>query len=113
MIGSLSDLPYVLAATEQDFISPTNVQALIWQQLVPSLLAGATLARWWNVTPKELHAVALYQQTGEELVFVAAGDPELLDKITRDSLRPIVSATAVAGRHGAAAEKGRRRNGAS
>ena len=45
LIGSLSDLPYVLAATEQDFISPTNVQALIWQQLVPSLLAGATVSR--------------------------------------------------------------------
>jgi hypothetical protein len=82
LIGSLSDLPYVLASTEQDFISPTNVQALIWQQLVPSLLAGATLARWWNVTPKELHAVAVYQQTGEELVSAAAGDSELLDKIT-------------------------------
>ncbi len=82
LIGSLSDLPYVLAATEQDFISPTNVQALIWQQLVPSLLASATVSRWWNVTPKELHAVALYQQTGEELVFIAAGDPELLEKIT-------------------------------
>ncbi len=82
LIGSLSDLPFVLAATEQDLISPANVQALIWQQLVPSLLAGATVARWWNVTPKELHAVALYQQTGEELVSASAGNPELLDKIT-------------------------------
>ena len=82
LVGSLSDLPYVLAGTEQDLISPANVQALIWQQLVPSLLAGATLSRWWNVTPKELHAVALYQETGEELVSAAAGDPQLLDRIT-------------------------------
>jgi hypothetical protein len=82
LVGSLSDLPYVLAATEQDLISPANVQALIWQQLVPSLLAGATLARWWNATPKELHAVALYQQEGEQLVAAAAANPELLDKIT-------------------------------
>ena len=82
LVGSLADLPYVLAGTEQDLISPTNVQALIWQELVPSLLAGATLSRWWNVTPKELHAVALYQQTGEELVSTAAGNAELLEKIT-------------------------------
>jgi hypothetical protein len=82
LVGSLSDLPYVLAATEQNFISPANVQALIWEQLVPSLLAGATLSRWWNVTPKELHAVALYQRTGEELVSATAGDPELLEKVT-------------------------------
>ena len=73
LVGSLSDLPYVLAGTEQDLISPANVQALIWQQLVPSLLAGATLSRWWNVTPKELHAVALYQETGEELVSAVCG----------------------------------------
>jgi hypothetical protein len=82
LVGSLSDLPYVLATTEQNFISPSNVQALIWEQLVPSLLAGATLSRWWNVTPKELHAVALYQETGEVLVTAAAGNPELLEKIT-------------------------------
>jgi hypothetical protein len=91
LVGSLADLPYVLAGTEQDMISPTNVQALIWQELVPSLLAGATLSRWWNVTPKELHAVALYQQTGEELVSAAAGNPALLDKmasILSDRLPP-------------------------
>jgi hypothetical protein len=82
LIGSLSDLPYVLATTEQNFISPANIQALIWEQLVPSLLAGATLTRWWSVTPKELHAVSLYQQTGEELVSAAVGNPELLEQIT-------------------------------
>jgi hypothetical protein len=61
-------LPYVLATVEQDFVSPENVQALIWKELVPGLLTSAVLPRWWNVTPDELHAVALYQQTGEELL---------------------------------------------
>ncbi len=49
-------------------IAPENVQALIWKELVPELLADSVLARWWNVTPNELHAVDLYQQLGEELI---------------------------------------------
>jgi hypothetical protein len=68
LLGSLADLPYALASAEQDFISPENVQALIWAELVPQLLANATLSRWWNVSPGELHAVTLYQKLGEELV---------------------------------------------
>jgi hypothetical protein len=81
LIGSLADLPYVLAAAEQNFISPENVQALIWQELVPSLLAGATISRWWNVDPRELHAVALYQQMGEELIRAAADNEELRGRV--------------------------------
>ena len=46
--GSLADLPYVLAQVEQNFIVPENVQALIWEDLVPSLLASAVLPRWWG-----------------------------------------------------------------
>ena len=37
LVGSLADLPYVLADAEQDFIAPENVQALIWRQVVPGL----------------------------------------------------------------------------
>jgi hypothetical protein len=76
-VGSLADLPYVLAELEQDFIAPKNVQALIWQELVPSLLIGAVLPRWWNVSPAELHAAALYQRSGEELIRAAAKDEQL------------------------------------
>ena len=47
---------------EQNFIVPENVQSLIWEDLVPSLLSSAVLPRWWRVTSNELHAVALYQQ---------------------------------------------------
>ena len=51
LMGSLTDLPYALASTEQDFIAPENVQALIWKELVPDLLVSATLPRWWTVSP--------------------------------------------------------------
>jgi hypothetical protein len=77
LMGSLADLPYSLALAEQNMIAPENVQALIWKELVPELLADAVLARWWNVTPNELHAVALYQQFGEELLSAAAKNPGL------------------------------------
>jgi hypothetical protein len=81
LMGSLADLPYALAATEQDFIAPENVQALIWKELVPDLLVSATVPRWWNITPAELHAVALYQKSGEELLTAAASNAELRGKV--------------------------------
>src|SRR5207247_2843819 len=68
LAGSLTDLPYVLAEMEQNFIVPENVQSLIWEDLAPSLLVSAVLPRWWRVTRNELHAVALYQLFGEELL---------------------------------------------
>jgi len=80
-IGSLADLPYALAALEQDFISPDNVQALIWEELTPQLLAGAVLPRWWNVGPLELHAIALYQRSGEELMTASAENEALRNKV--------------------------------
>jgi len=80
-VGSMADLPYVLAELEQDFIAPRNVQALIWQELVPSLLSSAVLPRWWTVSPEELHAVTLYQRAGEELLTASATDGELRAKV--------------------------------
>jgi hypothetical protein len=80
-VGSLADLPYALADLEQDFISPDNVQALIWKQLTPELLASSTLPRWWNVSPLELHAIALYQRAGEELLIASAKDEALRTKV--------------------------------
>jgi len=81
LVGSLADLPYVLAATEQDFIAPENVQALIWQEFVPNLLANSTLSRWWNVSPHEMHAVALYQRSGEELLTASVSNRQLREKV--------------------------------
>jgi hypothetical protein len=82
LVGSLADLPYVLASAEQDFIAPKNVQALIWRELVPGLLTDAIVPRWWDVTQNELHAVSLYQKFGEELLAAAAHDNELRNKVT-------------------------------
>src|SRR6202035_4400085 len=77
LAGSLADLPYVLAQVEQDFIVPENGQSLIWEDLVPDLLTSAILPRWWAVTPTELHAVTLYQRTGEELLTAAGENAKL------------------------------------
>ena len=82
LLGSLADLPYALASAEKDFIIPKNVQALIWQEVVPNLLVGAMLPRWWNVSPQELHLAALYQRTGEELMRRAVTDSELRSRVT-------------------------------
>jgi hypothetical protein len=81
LVGSLAELPYVLASTEEDFIAPKNVQALIWKEVTADLLVSATLPRWWNVTRNELHAAALYQRSGEDLVTAAATNQELRDKV--------------------------------
>jgi hypothetical protein len=81
LMGSLADLPYALAAAEQDFIAPENVQALIWKELVPDLLVSATVPRWWSISPNELHAVTMYQRAGEELLTSAAADPALRKQV--------------------------------
>jgi hypothetical protein len=93
--GSLADLPYVLAQIEQDFTVPENTQSLIWEDVVPCLLASAVLPRWWRVTRNELHAVALYQRFGEELLTSSTQDEkvrhEVMD-ILSDRLLPRRSA---------------------
>src|SRR6266536_446739 len=81
LVGSLADLAYVLSEAEQDFIAPENVQALIWRESVPGLLHNAILPRWWNVSRNELHAVALYQRAGEELLSVSVSSDELREKV--------------------------------
>jgi hypothetical protein len=81
LIGSLADLPYVLAMTEEDFIAPEKVQALIWRETVPELLVNATVPRWWGLSRDELHAVDLYQRAGEELLQASVDHPELREKV--------------------------------
>jgi hypothetical protein len=77
LVGSLADLPYVLAQVEENFIVPRNVQSLIWEELVPGLMTTAIVSRWWGISPDELHAVTLYQRTGEELLTAAARNEKL------------------------------------
>lgn len=81
LVGSLSDLPYVVAQAEENFIVPNHVQSLIWEDMVPTLMTAAVLPRWWHVTPNELHAVTLYQRFGEELVRAASTNPQLRRRV--------------------------------
>jgi hypothetical protein len=70
--GSLAQLPYALAQAEQNFLVPTREQALIWADLVPQLLASATVPRWWRATPAHTHWVMLHMDCGETLLAEAA-----------------------------------------
>jgi hypothetical protein len=79
--GSLADLPYVLAEVEEDFVVPENVQALVWEDLVPTLLTSSILPRWWHVSEGELHAVTLFQRFGEELLQAAGQDEKLRARV--------------------------------
>jgi hypothetical protein len=81
LVGSLADLPYVLSQVEENFIVPQNVQSLIWEDLTPTLMIDSVLPRWWRVTPHEMHAVALCQHSGEELVTASAKDPALREAV--------------------------------
>ncbi|MGD0346451.1 MAG: hypothetical protein ABSA85_06820 [Terracidiphilus sp.] len=81
LIGSLAELPFVLALTEEDFISPEKLQALIWKETVPQLLVNSILPRWWSVNRDELHAAALYQRAGEELLTASASNADLRQKV--------------------------------
>lgn len=81
LMGSLADLPYALASMDGNFISPSHIQALIWQDTVPVLLADAVVPRWWRVSRDELHAADLYQRTGEELLTASATNAELRRKV--------------------------------
>jgi hypothetical protein len=59
LIGSLSALPYAVAEAEQNFLSPTREQALIWADLVPQMIADVTINRWQNIKPEQIRWVAL------------------------------------------------------
>jgi hypothetical protein len=77
LVGSLVGLPYALAEAEQNFLVPSREQALIWGDLVPQMLVSATVPRWWNVTPSQLHWVGLHMAYGESVLAQAALDEKL------------------------------------
>ena len=72
LVGSLSTLPYALAEAEQNFLVPTQTQALIWGDLVPQMILSAKIPRWWNVSPAQIHWVGLHLQYGRELLAESA-----------------------------------------
>jgi hypothetical protein len=75
LVGSLVSVPYALAEAEQNFLIPSREQALIWGDLVPQMLVTATVPRWWQVSPAQLHWVGLHMDYAENLMAEAALNP--------------------------------------
>jgi hypothetical protein len=86
MMGSLSGLPYALAAAEQNFLVPSHTQALIWNDLVPQMLLTSRTPRFWTVTPAQMHWVGLHMRQGELLIAEAVANPA-----TREALAGALS----------------------
>ena len=80
LTGSLANLPYALAEAEQNFLVPTQTQALIWGDLVPQMILSAKIPRWWNVTSGQVHWVGAQMRFGETLLAESALDPVLRQK---------------------------------
>jgi hypothetical protein len=49
--------------------------------VVPELLVVAIMPRWWAVDQDEMHAAALYQRFGEELLIASASNPKLREEV--------------------------------
>ncbi len=75
LVGSLAGLAYALAEAEQNFLIPSQTQALIWADLVPQMILSAKIPRWWNTTPAQMHWVGLHMRYGKTLLAEAALDP--------------------------------------
>jgi hypothetical protein len=81
LVGSLANLPYTLAEAEQNFLIPTQTQALIWGDLVPQMILSAKIPRWWSVTPAQLHWVGTEIRHAETLLAESALDPALRQNV--------------------------------
>jgi len=90
LVGSLANLPYALAEAEQNFLVPTQTQALIWGDLVPQMILSAKVPRWWDVTPVQMHWVNLHMSLAESMVAGAVLDPSLRPAVV-EALRPMAS----------------------
>ncbi len=76
LMGSLAGLPYALAEAEQNFLVPTQTQALIWGDLVPQMILSAKIPRWWNVTPAQVHFVGLRMRHAQDMLAESVLSPE-------------------------------------
>jgi len=83
LVGSLSGLPYALAEAEQNFLVPTQTQALIWGDLVPQMMLTARASRFWTVTPAQMHWVGMHMRYAEELIAEAALEAAQRDEVSR------------------------------
>ena len=90
LTGSLVSVPYALAEAEQNFLTPTREQALIWADLVPQLIVDITVTRWRNVTADQVRWVALHIRRGRDLLLATALnpaiEPQVLDALRRYEL---------------------------
>ncbi|MBK9170578.1 MAG: hypothetical protein IPM24_24380 [Bryobacterales bacterium] len=77
LLGSLTGLPYALADAEQNFLIPTETQALIWGDLVPQMMLSAKLPRWSGVSGVQLHWVGLHLRYARHLLAKAAIHPAM------------------------------------
>jgi len=75
LVGSLSGLAYALAEAEQNFLVPTQTQALIWGDLVPQMMLAAKAPRFWSVTPVQMHWVGMNMRFAESEVAEASANP--------------------------------------
>jgi len=87
LIGSLNNLPYVLAESEQNFLTPTREQALIWGDLVPQMIVNVTVPRWRTVTQEQVKWVALHMRRGEDLLATATLDPRTRELVLKSLSR--------------------------
>ncbi len=81
LVGSLSGLPYALAEAEQNFLVPTQTQALIWGDLVPQMILTAKAPRFWTVTPVQMHWVGMNMRFAEGEVAEASLNPARRDAV--------------------------------
>jgi hypothetical protein len=81
LVGSLTGLPYALAEAEQNFLIPSQTQALIWGDLVPQMILSAKIPRWWNVSRAQMRWVALQIRYAKSELAGAALDAGLRQQV--------------------------------
>jgi hypothetical protein len=81
LVGSLTGLPYALAEAEQNFLIPSQTQALIWGDLVPQMILSAKIPRWWNVSRTQMRWVALQMRYAKSELAISATDPKVRQQV--------------------------------
>ena len=81
LVGSLAGLPYAIAEAEQNFLIPSREQALIWGDLVPQMMQSAKIPRWWNVSPVQMHYVALHLRNADSLLAESTMNEEVRKQV--------------------------------
>ena len=77
LVGSLSGVPYALADAEKDFLVPQQTQSLIWGDLAPQMLLSSVVPRWWRVSARTQHWVALHLRLGQDLLAEAGASTQV------------------------------------